>query len=332
MRLITKLTLVMGIIALGASLALAHPGEVIQKRDYGVGTNLGGLDCSNAPLITCGFTANDTNVGATDNVQYYSCASWAFDAGEVAYELTVDAVYDVTIHLHPFDAGTDLGLFLLYGCDESMCLDYSDGYGDEEIVRSLNPGFTYYIVVDGFNGDDEGDYTLSVTCESGPEPPVELQGAEDCNDGVCLEPAVARAITGTTEGYINDYDPITGASGSSCTGYQAEGPDVVYEVGLSDGASLVVDLERVGYWDQALYLVTDCQDMDSCVAGSDIGNIDHIEWTHVGPPALYYVIIDGYSSTSYGEYILTYTHDGLSCDDPVANEVKSWGGVKALYR
>ncbi len=332
MRLITKLTLVMGIIALMASLALAYPGEVIQKVDYCSGFNKALFDCTGAAPITCGSVVNGTNVGATNTVEYYSCLSWGFAAGEVAYELTLDADYEVTIYLVPADNGDDLGLFLLNGCDEDQCLAGSDGYGDEEIVISLAANTTYYVVVDGYGADDEGDYSLSITCETGPQPPVELQGAENCNDGICLEPAAGRVITGTNVGYANDYDPITGASGTSCTGFQAEGPDVVYEVALSDGATLVVDLERDGYWDHVLYLVTDCQDMDSCVAGSDVGAVDHIEWTHVGSPMLYYLIVDGFNSTSEGTYTLTYTHDGLACDNPVANEVKSWGGVKALYR
>lgn len=332
MRLLTKLILVVGLIALSASLSLAHPGEVTEKKDYCSGSNRGDLDCSNAAQITCDSVVNDTNVGAPNNVQYYSCVGWGFDAGEVAYELTLDADYEVTISLHPIDSGTDLGLFLLYGCEEDMCLAYSDVIGDEEIVHALSAGVTYYVVVDGYGADDEGDYTLSITCETGPEPPIELQGAETCDDGVCLEPAVDRAITGTTVGYANDYDPITGDSGESCTGYMAEGPDVVYEVALTDGATLVVDLEREGYWDQALYLVTDCQDMDSCVAGSDAGAVDHIEWTHAGEPMLYFLIVDGYNSTSEGVYFLTYTHDGVDCDDPVAIEQKTWGAVKALYR
>ncbi len=332
MRFLAKLTLGLGMIVIAASFSLANPSEVIQKNDLGLGANKSNVDCTSATQITCGSTISGTNVGAPNNVQYYSCASWSFDGGEVIYELTPNADYDVTIHLHPVDSGTDLGLFLLYGCNEDMCLDYSDGYGDEEIVRSLTGGVTYYISVDGYGADDEGDFTLAITCETGPEPPVELQGAENCNPGVCLEPAVARAVTGTTVGYTNDFDPSTGASGSSCTGYGAEGPDVVYEVGLSDGATLVVDLARDGFWDTVLYLVTDCQDMDSCVAGSDIGAVEHIEYTHAGPPMLYYLIVDGYNPTSEGVYTLTYSHDGTTCDNPVANEDKSWGEVKALFR
>ncbi len=331
MRLITKLTLVLGIFTLMTSLALAHPGEVIQKVDYCSGFNKALLDCTGAAQITCGSVVDGTNVGAANVVEYYSCLSWGFAAGEVIYELTLDADYEVTIYLVPADNDDDLGLFLLNGCDEDQCLAGSDGYGDEEIVISLAANTTYYVVVDGYRADDEGDYSLSITCEAGPQPPVELQGAEDCNDGICLEPAVARVITGTTVGYANDYDVANAAS--SCTGYgQTEGPDVVYEVGLSDGATLVVDLERDGYWDQALYLVTDCLDMDSCVAGSDAGAVDHIEWTHFGPPMLYYLIVDGFGPTSEGTYTVTYTHDGLICDNPVATEKKSWGGVKALYR
>ncbi|MFH1842266.1 MAG: hypothetical protein ABIF77_03595 [bacterium] len=32
-----------------------------------------------------------------------------------------------------------------------------------------------------------------------------------------------------------------------------------------------------------------------------------------------------------GYYILTYGHDGVSCDHAISAESQSWGAVKALY-
>ncbi len=328
MRLLMKLTLILGILVLSASFSLAHPGEMIQKKDLGSGFNKGALDCTAAIVINCDDVLGGTNVGAPANVDYYSCQGWNALAGEVVYVFTPDDDYDVTISLENLDSGNDLALFVLDGCEEDACLGSSDGYGDEEITIALAANAEYYIVVDGYDVDDVGSYNLSILCETTPDPPVELQGADTCQDAVCLDPAFQRAITGTTVGYAADYSPTNG-----CTGYSngALGADVVYEVQLENDNTLTVDCERPGYWDHVLYLVTDCNDMDSCVAGSDAGAVNHIEYTHTGPPAFYYLIVDGYGETSEGAYTLTYTHYGVECST-VATEERTWDGVKSLYR
>jgi hypothetical protein len=119
----------------------------------------GDLDCSGAIPISVGQTVQGTNVGAPSNVDGYPvCISWPETGGEVVYELTVDEpCSDIGISLWYRPDLCDLDWFLLNSCEEDSCVEYDD-YG--WYVECLDPG-TYYIVVDGYQGD-ECDFLLSV--------------------------------------------------------------------------------------------------------------------------------------------------------------------------
>jgi hypothetical protein len=142
---------------------------------------------------------------------------------------------------------------------------------------------------------------------------------------------------GDTSNHYGDYDPRL-PNGTSCThstfGNHAHGPDVVYEIGLSAGATLTASLDTYCGQpiDWSLYLVTDCEDMSTCVAGSDYGNPETITWTHTGSPGLYYLIVDGFAGYSRGPYVLSYSHDGVACDHAIPVERSTWGAVKTRYR
>ena len=231
----------------------------------------------------------------------------------------------------PDQGNMDTKLFI-YADDCTTELAFDDDGGPSLFSRieyTFADAGTYYVVVTGYSDNSTGFYVLTAT--ACPPPPEVLEGSETCFDGVCLVPATDRSVLGDTTDNIDDYDPSD--PGPSCTGYGAAGPDVVYEVALSDGATLTAAVDAYsGYIDLAIYLVTDCDDMTTCVAGDDGGNPETITYTHTGETTLYYLIIDGYSVNAFGEYILTYTHDGANCDDPVATEEATWSGLKALYR
>jgi hypothetical protein len=116
------------------------------------------LDCSNATPVVCGETYTGTNVGAPNNVEYYSCSGWLESGGEVVYYLDLDDCFEVTAEIVP--DGCDLDVFILSECDENECIAYGNTIAT---TNCLEPG-TYYIVVDGYYGAECG-YTLTVTCE-----------------------------------------------------------------------------------------------------------------------------------------------------------------------
>lgn len=121
------------------------PGEVVTRGD---------LDCSGAIPIALGQTIRSSNVGAPTNVDGYPvCIGWDESGGEVVFELTLDgpASLDIGVSLWSGEySECDLDWFFLGSCDESDCIEYDD-YGWP--IYNLAPG-TYYIVVDGADGDE----------------------------------------------------------------------------------------------------------------------------------------------------------------------------------
>jgi len=141
--------------------------------------------------IACGDTVVGTTIGASSGIDDWPCVSWSLTGPEYIYEITLDGDYDVTIDLHGHSPSEDIALLLVGYDAEGMCpencITYSDALGsDEQIVESLEAG-TYYIVVDGWLGDED-DYDLSVTCEV-PCPDADFDGyvddacgGDDCDD------------------------------------------------------------------------------------------------------------------------------------------------------
>jgi hypothetical protein len=127
------------------------PSEVLTR---------GSLDCSVAIPIAVGETIWSSNIGAPTNVDGYpECISWSEEGGEVVFELTLDGPsnQDIGISLWYRPDLCDLDWFFLGSCDESDCLEF-DNYSWP--IDDLAPG-TYYLVVDGFTGD-ECDFVVAV--------------------------------------------------------------------------------------------------------------------------------------------------------------------------
>jgi hypothetical protein len=124
--------------------------------------------CSIPRSITCGQQVSGDTTGLANHINTYGCSAWpAPESGpEVIYRLdlpTAFAPYDVTATLS--DLSEDLDVFILPagGCYSGECLT-SASYGNFETTVTNVSGGTYYIAVDGYDGD-AGSYTLSVDCE-----------------------------------------------------------------------------------------------------------------------------------------------------------------------
>ncbi len=93
-------------------------------------------------------------------MEHYNCVhpSWVYDGPEMVHILNAHTTMD--IHARLSLAATDLDVFILDAADPNACVAYNDY--DHAIYAGAPPG-TYYIVVDGFNGE-EGSYTLEISC------------------------------------------------------------------------------------------------------------------------------------------------------------------------
>jgi len=326
-----SLSLFLTCILLTGSIGVAWAGPIEHERQA---PNIPGArdDFAEIEPNNSAATAN-----VVDFLSYTAVVGSILPAGDEDWFLyTAHAGDCITFETYPGDPGGDTKLYL-YAGDGVTQLEYDDDGGTgyySQFSYQFDTSGPYYLVVTGYNSSTIIDqYFLTALY---PLPTEELYGGETCNPGVCLEPADTRVISAGTTGYYNDYTPRL-PDGTSCTspyGYGATGPDVVYEVGLTDGATFWAELDVYcgASVDWSIYLVTDCGDMASCVAGSDVGNPENITFTHSGPTQLYYLIVDGYGGTSEGYYILTYGHDGVSCDHAIPTESRSWGAVKTLYR
>ncbi|HOX25382.1 MAG TPA: hypothetical protein PLL30_12585 [Candidatus Krumholzibacteria bacterium] len=131
-----------------------------------------------------------------------------------------------------------------------------------------------------------------------------LQGGDTILSAV---PAViGNAINGTTSGYVNDYDEVCPYTGSTA-------PDVVYVITPAYNMDVVVDLGGSSY-DTKTYIYD--QDLNLVGCNDDF----YSDWTSrlmvpVVAGVQYYVIIDGYGSSSgvYTGYIQEYFPCDLIC-------------------
>ncbi|MFH1277665.1 MAG: PPC domain-containing protein [Candidatus Eisenbacteria bacterium] len=284
------------------------------------GQGIRALDCSGATPISCGDVVTGNNTGIPSTASAYSCVSWNESGGEVVYTLTLTEASIVTAALSGMTG--DLDMFLLTSCDENSCINY----GDNSMTSScLDPG-TYYLVVDGYNGAQSA-FTLTVNCVSCAPPENDV-----CETAIDLcAVAGEKRFDGSfnlafnTALATNDYDPGSGG----CTGYSAQGPDLVYVVCLEPGGTLDACMNPSPYFDGSIYLITDCADpVNSCVAGDDSGNPECIVYTSVAG-GTYYLIVDGWSSSSAGTGTLYGSVTGCCT---TSTEEGSWGGVKTLFR
>jgi len=197
-------------------------------------------------------------------------------------------------------------------------LDVSSYAGGTLYVR-----FRYY----GSNGADLAVDDVRVGYLGNPSPPPNDDCAGALANGNTIGPGLgAFARTGDNTLATNDY-PL--AAGSSCTGYAHTGRDMVWVVTMPATSWFAATMTTTGSWDDTLFLVSDCGNVEaSCVAGdngvpdgSRVTTINHNPFS-----VTYYLIASGYSAGA-GEFRL----DG-ALGDGTSVEPSTWGRIKASYR
>ncbi len=119
--------------------------------------------CSSAATIACGDTVSGNNgaSGSTTNIDMYGCGGWVETGPEYAYTFTPQTTQNVTVTKTGATAQVDIYVLEDWGsgCAAEDCVDYHD----VSVNFTANAGTTYYIVMDGYQGD-VGDYTIQVVC------------------------------------------------------------------------------------------------------------------------------------------------------------------------
>ena len=256
--------------------------------------------CSGAPAIVCGQTVGGDNSGAPRRAENYACSFWTESGGEVVYAFT--ATGDLTgarvALVDPNPAATDHDLYLLGdACDVNACQS-----GDDTITFDAVAGQTYYVVVEGYQGD-EGPFEFALACPGGTEICDDAldnddDGATDCDDGDCA----GAAGCATCEpypiecGFAETYTTagLSSAVGNyACGGATAAGPDAQYSIQLAEArtVNLTMTPDPVSA-SLDLYVLEDGCDGASCIAASTTGGAEALSFV-AEAGVTYFVVVDG---------------------------------------
>ena len=291
--------------------------------------------CSPAYTLTGPSTDSYANNGAgsTNAIDTYSCVGWDESGPEYVYEYVATVNGQATVHIQEladeiielvFGPLQDLDVFILdpsNGCGGNSCV----AFHDDTVSWSVTAGSTWYIVVDGHQGDTSPFDIVVTEVGSGPPPPPttetecadslddDADGLVDCDDpdcgsanacqvGTCIP---ARLIDcGDTDAWNN------GGAGSwtlvdtySCTGWNESGPEVTYLFQPAVDASVTVELANMNA-DLDVFVAQDggagCQGT-ACAA---FGNTSATFSVQAGED--WYVTVDGFNG-AVSDFDLTVT-------------------------
>lgn len=138
-----------------------------------------------------------------------------------------------------------------------------------------------------------------------------LQGGENIGNAFVLSDPLPIASSGTTAGYLDDYDEV-------CP-YPSMAPDVVYAYTPSSNITVDIDLCGSSYdtkvfvyenaYTPGLPFACDDDYYYEAPCGAYVSKITGVALTGGNT---YYIVIDGYSEFDYGDYILTIS-ETITC-------------------
>jgi len=163
---------------------------------------------------------------------------------------------------------------------------------------------------------------LGTTAPAKPESPMPVapadpallrQGGDTIADAVPIP--IPYAGTGTTEGFVDDYDEVCPYTGSTS-------PDVVYS--LAPEADTEVDIDMLGsLYDTKIYVYDQDFNLIGCNDDYHPDYTSKLEQLPMQGGVGYYLVIDGYGGDS-GDYVVTITEYApcvLEC--PVGAELEN---------
>ena len=273
--------------------------------------------CETATGLYCGgFLYTGNTVTAQDDYSFpsigSSCVSSRSQGRDVVFSLQVNAGDSLSVS---YTSTADAILYLMPDCPKSgtpvNCLIGANATGPggtETIHYSFAFTGSYYLVLDSDNLNTDGGWTLvgSLTCG------LNVPTNDQCASAVYL-PCGPFQLSGDNTLAFPDYDPTE----AGCTGFSAQGADLVYRIDASPGDSIWCDyvfphVNGKDDVDASIYLVTKCDSVAmTCVAGSDTTGAAQMErfrykFTTRG---IYYMILDSYTPgisgvwTALGEII-----------------------------
>ncbi|NNE10484.1 MAG: hypothetical protein HKN20_18125, partial [Gemmatimonadetes bacterium] len=216
----------------------------------------------------------------------------------------------------------------LYEDDCTTLIDIDDDGGPglySQIDVAAPYTGTYHLKIRGFSSTSSaGQYQLFGSCLTPPSNDV-------CETATPITRCVDFTDAGSTALANNDYTPSDAVTGG-CTGFYAQGGDVVYELNMKAGDA--VHIEYTNGADASVYIVTDCNDpQNTCVAGADdtfTGQAEILDFV-AASDGTYYLILDTFSAFTLGSSF-TVSVDWTTCETPNCPRSKGFWGRQALQR
>ncbi len=284
--------------------------------------------CAEATPIQCGdFLANESNVGAGNQITYYpGCSPYAFQGPDRVYVLNKTTAGDLQIGLEIITPGLDLDIFLLSGnCNQLSCLRSSttnnSQTNNEGIILEDAPIGIYYIVVDGQFSNAAGSYRMEVNC-----------GYLDCSEAQALN--CGQIYQGNN---INGNDDVSLYGCGNVLNVENNGPEVVHTFTVTETGPVDIYLSNLSA-NLELFLLASCDRGDCLDYSQNSGNGNEHISAYLSP-GTYYVVVDGYNGATSNYDLLvnctSYCNFGLenanvtSADCGHSNgsiTVSSWGG------
>lgn len=294
--------------------------------------------CVDAIDVSSGGTFTGSMGDYTNNYEANACTNSHRSKGPEGVWF-VNALAGQILNVTLTGLGLDSSLYVVSDCAniDATCLGGSDHATVESVNVLIPTDGVYYIMTDTFSNTASGNFVLTVelvtpVCAPGTVVCNNANGIDTCrSDGTgydaspcpsgcdpvsnsCLGDSCGSAIvinasgqyTGDTTTFSNTYDP--GRNG--CTGYQAFGNDIAYNILGNPGD--IVDLTLTATFDTSIYAVTDCLNLTTCLQGSDKGNPENIK---VAIPASgsIFVMVDTYSTNSKGSFTLDVLIQAPQC-------------------
>jgi len=273
--------------------------------------------CGEATPLQCGdFLANESTTGAGNQLSQYACTGSNNYAGaDRVYVLHKTTAGDLQIGLNIISPDIDLDLFLLSdNCSQPLCLHSSttSGNGDEAIVLANAPLGVYYIVVDSRQANQQGLFSLEVSC-----------GYLNCSNAlplVCGQTFQGSNLQGS------DNVSIYGCSGSPLQ-LGNNGPERIHAFTVTTTGQVIVSLTGLTA-NLELYLLNSC-DRGSCVQASrNEGTASESIITNL-TPGTYYLVVDGVNGAT-SNYGLTVNCSSNTCNFQLLSALPVPGSCAAL--
>lgn len=291
--------------------------------------------CADALTLTPGEVVMDTLERMSNDIQLATgpCSQVPSNGNDAVYRVDLGAGEALRVRARAPNGSHNV--YILADCADpgASCVGGAIAQGGLAEAHYVAPSAqSVVVVVDLAGSSNSGFYTLETQVQPAeclPPAPDECLDSntlqrclntgelvryhclDGCAEGACrpapnnvcaeaIDASAGLSASGDIADYTNNYNPRV-PNASSCTGYDARGPESVYYVDVQAGD--VIDVEYRAPWDKSLWITTDCaQAASDCVAGADqLSPVEKL--TYTAPAAgRYFIMADAYDTAPQGMF------------------------------